>query len=196
MKILVGLTPVANLHDRDKLGAIVNRIDHAVVSCPDAPRLMATQFPTTCRSRLLTEPIDSCLYRFVVWRVQSGELFFCARKNLKRVTHFKIRWPSMRSMAASKGMATSPEAFASLNSRIAHSSSSSSSSFSYSAMPMITAIFSPFSFVRKCVGSFILSPLKKCTPAPWSQQGRKCGRRTKAYSDGTRINRRRKKRRL
>jgi hypothetical protein len=32
-------------------------------------------------------------------------------------------------------------------------------------MPMTTAIFSPFSFVRNCVGSFIVWPCEKFTPA-------------------------------
>jgi len=166
MKTFVSLAPVADLHHCDELRAIVDRVNHPVVSCPDAPRLMAPQLSTACRSRFLTESVHFCFYRFVVWRVQSGELFFGARKNLERVTHFKIRWPSIRSMASSKDTGTSPEAFASSNSRMAQSSSSSSSSFSYSAIPMITAIFSPFSFVRNCVGSFMLLPWEKSTPAP------------------------------
>ncbi len=61
MKIFVCFTPVADLNDCDDLRAIVNLIDHAVVSCPDAPRIMATQFEAAWGPRLLTE---SCTFAF------------------------------------------------------------------------------------------------------------------------------------
>jgi len=70
MKIFVSLAPVADLHDGDNFRAIVNFIDYAVVSRPDAPRLMTTQFQATCWPRLLTESVHFCFYRFVVGRVQ------------------------------------------------------------------------------------------------------------------------------
>ena len=44
MKIFVSFASVADLHDGDNFRAIVNFIDYAVVSCPDAPRLMTTHF--------------------------------------------------------------------------------------------------------------------------------------------------------
>jgi hypothetical protein len=54
MKVFVCFTPVADLNDRDDLRDIVNLIDHAVVACPDAPRIMATQFEAAWGPRLLT----------------------------------------------------------------------------------------------------------------------------------------------
>jgi hypothetical protein len=63
---------------------------------------------------------------------------------------------------------------------------------------MTTAIRSPFSLVRNCVGSFMFLPLEKSTPAPWSQQGRRSKQSAKSQYDSAvaRANRRRKKRQL
>jgi hypothetical protein len=65
-------------------------------------------------------------------------------------------------------------------------------------MPMTTAILSPFSFVRNCVGSFMFLPLEKSTPARWSQQGRTSERAAKSQSGRivAATSRRRRRRRL
>jgi len=76
MKIFVGFTPMTDLNHRHDLRAIGNLIDHAEVSCPYAPRIMATQFEAAWGPRLLTESIHFCFHGFVMGRVQSRELFF------------------------------------------------------------------------------------------------------------------------
>ena len=95
-----------------------------------------------------------------VRRRRDSKVFFLgpARYN-DGVVHFRFRRFSAK--ACSSGMGASLEAFASSYARRSSVSSSASISFSYSSMAITTAIFSPFSFVRNCVGSFISTPCPK-----------------------------------
>src|SRR5713226_4117586 len=99
------------------------------------------------------------------------EYFLCPIRYDYAVVHFRLR--RISASACSSGIGTSPAAFACSYSRTAcrsSRSSNSSRSRSYSSMLMTTAIFSPFSFFRNCVGAFMILPLAKSSAAEHERQ--------------------------
>src|SRR5260370_22115186 len=99
------------------------------------------------------------------------EYFLCPIRYDYAVVHFRLR--RISASACSSGIGTSPAAVACSYSRTAcrsSRSSNSSRSRSYSSMLMTTAIFSPFSLVRNCVGAFMVSPSGKSSAAEHRRQ--------------------------
>jgi len=197
MKLPIDIFPMANLDDRHGFLGIVNLEKNSIDAGTNPPRSVVTlQSLASGWPRVATKRQNFPLDGFKRGRWNSFHLLSRSVCDEYAVVHFRLR--RISAMACSNGMGISPEAFASSYSRTACKSSRSSRSSSYSAMPMTTAILSPFLFVRNCVGSFMVLPLEKSTPARWSQQGRTSGGAAKSQSGRivAETNRRRKRRRL
>ena len=157
MKLLVDLSPVANLQHRDGFR-------------DNAPAFMSTELFAASGPGSGAQVENFRFDGIVLGRVHPRQLLLSARKNAEGVTHLRFRSRSILAMASSTGTGVSPDAFASSNSRMAQSSSRSSRIFSYSSTLMRTPILSPFSLVRNCFGSVMSWPFIESTAARWSQQ--------------------------
>ena len=148
------MTNCGNSHDS---AGIVNLVQDSVVAGSNTPRsLSALQFLAPRRPWISAKGQQSLLNQLVGRRRDCKMFFLSPAENYNGIVHLRLRRFSAR--ACSRGMAVSPEAFASSIARMSSRSSSSSRSFSYSSTLMTTAILSPFSFVRNWVGCFISSP--------------------------------------
>ena len=148
---------------------VIYVINDSIVSGPNAPGSVSVfHFFTSGWSRIVTKSQE---FRFNFLKQKGGnrfKLFLSPAQDNYSVAHLRLRRISAK--ACSSGMPVSPDAFASSYARMSSKSSSSSRIFSYSSMLMTTAIFSPFSLVRYCVGAFMVLPLAKSSAAEHERQ--------------------------
>jgi hypothetical protein len=164
MKLAVNILPMADPDDRHSLLRVVNLKENSVVARSHTPGfVVALQSFASSRTRVGTQRKNLLLDGFKCRRWDAFHLFLRCIGDEYGVGHLRLR--RISDIACSKGMGFSPEALASSYSRTACKSSRSSISSSYSWMLMTTAILSPFSFVRNWVGSFMVLPYEKFTPA-------------------------------
>ena len=171
MKLSVNLAAVAYFQNGYYFYGVINVIQNPVVSDSHAPARPVFEFTAPRRAWIPCQVCDFQLDGFVRIFVKRCELPLGARQDPDDVAHLRFR--SILATASSNGTGVSPEALASSYARMSSNSSSSSRSFWYSSMLMTTAIFSPFSLVRNCVGSFICLPLPKFSVGRLSEQERR-----------------------
>jgi hypothetical protein len=188
----INVASMSNINHRDAEDGVIDFVDDPIVSGSDAPRsIAALELLATGRTRVVTQRHNSLFDRFVGRIRDFGETLLSPRKDDYAVTH--LRSCSISSNACWRGIGTSPEALASSYARISSSSSSSSRILAYSSMVITTAILSPFSFVRNCVGfvmamlSTILlrwTPKVESTRTPCCKGLTYCENTTRILSDG------------
>ena len=165
----INFSAMAYALNRYDFRRVIDLINDAIVSASDPPssfivrHFLAARWASVVRKRK-----HSLFDSFKKRRGDRFKFFLGARQDDDSIAHLRLRRMSAR--ASSKGMGTSPEAFRSSIARMSSTSSNSSRSFSYSSMLMTTAIRSPFSLVRNCVGSFIATPCTKSSVPPGARQ--------------------------
>ena len=158
MNLPVSFFSMTNSEHGHQRTRVVNFVENTVGSGANPPISFGIfQFFAPWWARIVRKR-QHLLLDLLIKRRRNGPVVFLGyRQNKNRVLHLRLRRFSSR--ACPKGIGVSPWAFASSHARMSSRSSSSSRIFSYSSMLKTTAIFSPFSLVRNCVGAFIVSPI-------------------------------------
>lgn len=181
MRLPVNVFAMTNRGNGHDGAGVVNFVKDSVVADSNTPpNLSALQFLAARRSWISAKRQQALLNQFVGRRGYCKMFFLSPPQNYNSIVHLRLM--RFSASACSRGIGISPEAFASSIARMSSASSSFSISSSYSSMLMTTAILSPFSLVRNCVGSFMFLPLEKSTPAGRSQQERRFERAAKSQS--------------
>jgi len=172
MTLPVNILSVADPDNGHNLRRVVDLVEDAIPARANPPSLfVALQLLAAGRSRNFSQGQHFSLDHLKHGGGNCFKFFLCPIRDDYAVVHFRLRRISAR--ACSSGIGTSPAAFACSYSRTACKSSRSSNSSrsrSYSSMLITTAIFSPFSLVRNCVGAFMVSPLAKSNAAEHERQ--------------------------
>ena len=157
MNLPINFSPVAHFQNCHYPYPVIDIVKNAIIPGSHTPAAVVFQLAASGRPRIVSEPCDLRFDCGVDSGFERCQLAFSPRQDLNCITHLRLR--SILSIASEKGTGVSPDAFASSYARISSRSSSSSRIFSYSSMLKTTAIFSPFSLVKNCVGAFIVSPI-------------------------------------
>jgi hypothetical protein len=169
MSLPVDILAVADAENRNGRAAVIDVVENTIDSDANPPVPVAVfQLLASGWAWVFGQRQQSPFDRFVPRRGDGMVVFLRHRQDDYPVPHLRFR--RFSASACSKGIGVSPKAFASSHARMSSRSSSSSSIFSYSSMLMTTAIFSPFSLVRYCVGAFMVSPLAKSSAAEHERQ--------------------------
>ena len=142
------------------LCAVVDLIDQSIVANANAPRFLgAFQYLAAGRPGNSSQRKHSLSNIFVERRWDRFQFPLSAASNPYRIAHLRLRRISLS--ACSRGIGTSPEAFASSYSRTACRSYRSSSNSSYSLISSTTATRTPFSSVTNCLAFGIFLTLNR-----------------------------------